>query len=147
FIDPYVATGYEYEVVGSKFATIQIPNSYGDGQFNVYYWDGSAWVAAGTIGVNDPFNFLAIDPNGFSKIKIDGIEIAAAVDPTDPLAFITGITLASGGSGISITQTALETCDGAPDCAAAIPEPHIFLLFGTGLFSLVYARRRAIKKA
>ncbi|MCP3848641.1 MAG: PEP-CTERM sorting domain-containing protein [Gammaproteobacteria bacterium] len=146
FIDPFVATGYEYEVSGSNFATVQIPNCYGDVEYNLYYWNGTGYVSVGTIGVNDPFNFLDIDPSGVTKFMIDGIEIAANLDPTDSLAFITGVTFTGGGQLI-VSQTAIETCDGNIDCSNAVPEPHIFLLFASGLIGLMVTRRKYLTKA
>ncbi|RDE19789.1 PEP-CTERM sorting domain-containing protein [Motiliproteus coralliicola] len=142
FFDPFVATGYTYEANGSNFATVIIPNSYGDGQYNLYYWDGTSFVFADVIGVNDQFDFLSIDPNGVSMFMIDGIEIGAALDPDDPNAFVTGLTFTNGGT-IQVTQTAIQTCDGSADCASAqIPEPGTLVLLLGGLLGMSRITRR-----
>ncbi len=143
FVDPYVATGYTYAAFGANFATVVIPFAYGDGLYNVYVWDDATmtYVFVGEIGVNDQFDFLALDPAGYDKFMIDGIEISAAIDPADPLGFVTGLTFTNSGM-ITVTQTAIQTCDGSPDCSNNVPEPNIILLLGGGLIGLGYLRRR-----
>ncbi len=148
FIDPYVATGYEYEAVGSTFATVMIPDSFGDGLYNVYYWNGTDYVFAGEIGTNTTFNFLDLNPAGYSKFMIDGIEVGAALDPSDPLAFVTGLTFVSGGN-IAISQIPIQVCDGSPDCAPVnVPEPGTLALLGLGLLGgmgVAKRRKRSVK--
>lgn len=142
FIDPFVATGYEYEI-SSPVATVMIPNAYGDGSFNLYVWDGSSYVFVATLATGVTFDFLSNGyASGVEKFKIDGIEIGANLDPTNPNAFVTGVTFLSGGV-INITQTPIVTCDGNVDCAASVPEPGVWLLMLTGLIGLRVMRRKS----
>jgi len=78
---------------------VVIPFSYGDGLYNLYVWDVSAYVLVDVIGVNDQFDFLSLNPIGYDKFMIDGIEVSAALDPLDPAAFVTGIIFTNGGDG------------------------------------------------
>lgn len=139
FIDPYVATGYTYEATGTNFATVMVPIAYGDGKYNLYYWDGTDYVFIQEIDTGVQYDFLALDPLGFSKFMIDGIEISAGLDPTDPTAFVTAVTFTGGGM-ITVTQTPIQTCDGAADCAA-VPEPNVVLLLAIGMLGMGLLRR------
>jgi len=143
FIDPYVATGYVYEAVGGTFATAEVAGSYGDDLYDLFYWDGTEYQLALSDWNGDQFDFLAIDLLGVSQFLINGIEVSAGLDPEDETAFITGITFTSGGQ-ITVTQTAIQTCDGASDCAQSgdIPEPGALLLFGAGLLGWRVVKRR-----
>ena len=137
FIDPYVATGYTYESTGANFATVVLPSGFGDDSYNVYGWDGSGWLFLGTVDAGVTFDFLAHNASGFGQFMIDGIETEAMVDPTDPGAFVTGVTFTNGGQ-IAVVQTPIETF-------VSVPEPETMLLFATGLIGLSAVARRQKK--
>lgn len=134
FVDPFVATGYVYEVSGSTFATVLIPDSIGDGAYNLYTWNGTGYDFVAEILAGEQFDFLSLDPAGISKFMIDGIEMGAGLDPLDPLAFVTGLTFTSGGT-LTVTQIPIATCDGSPDCSSSVPEPGTLALLAVGLLA------------
>jgi len=126
FIDPEVAVGYIYEVTGGgAFASVVIPYTYGDGQYNLWVWDGnqSKFIFETVFGTNDTYSFLNKYPGGVTKFMIDGIETSANIDPTDPTGFVTGITFTSGGT-YSVSQTPITN---------TVPEPSPLLLLAGGI--------------
>ena len=129
FIDPIVAVGYRYQITGGKAATVVVPEVAGQTQFMLELPGYNSFAI--TAGI--PFNLLNIDSSGFDMFSIDGINLLAGLNPTDTLAFSTGITFTAAGN-IQVSMT--------PITAEAVPEPNIFGLFGiTGLMWFI-ARRR-----
>jgi len=137
FIDPFVATGYTYES-SVNMATIVIPDSFGDGVYAVYGWNGTDYEFLKNINAGEQLNLLAFEAAGYDKLMVDGIEVDAMLDPTDPTAFITGLTFVSGGT-ITVTQTAIEKF--VPD--ATVPAPGTLALIAASLIGL---RIRASRK-
>lgn len=134
FIDPDIAIGYEYTTSGPNFAGVLLPNI-GDNLYDLYYWDGFTYqqyisqLSGGTF-----FDFLTIDPTGLSKFKILGIELSAGLDPTDPAAFVTGLTFVSGGS-FNVNQLPITVSTNVTD----IPEPDAWMMLSLGCALLLIA--------
>ncbi len=131
FIDPFVAIGYDYEVgIGDPlFASFILPEI-GDDLFDLFLFD---------TGLND-FIFEQVVAAGIefffsapvSSFRILGIETGAALDPSDPTAFITGLTF-DGSGNFTGTMTAITEF---------VPEPGSIGLFALGLTVLAAWRRK-----
>ena len=135
FIDPLVAVGYDYALsnLGSPaFQSVELP-SVGDDLFTLSLWNGSQWTAAGTLqsGAANAHDFGV---GGVREFRITGIEVSAALDPTNPLAFVTGLSFA-GRDLVNMSQTPIT---------AAVPEPatYALLMFGLAALGLGTRRRR-----
>lgn len=136
FIDPVVAIGYDYVVTsGSNIASVLLPTGFGDNIFELLLWDGSTYVSAGSItgGVEHLFGVTGVD-----RFRIMGIESALEVDPTDPTAFVTGLTFVDAGA-VSMTQTPITLDTGTGN--GQVPEPLTLSLIGIGLAGLSLQRR------
>jgi probable HAF family extracellular repeat protein len=132
YIDPTIAIGYDYMVdSGSDFTSVVLPNV-GDGQFNLYVWNGSEWTFDATLsaGVEHTFGGLGVD-----RFRIMGIETSAALDPSSPTAFVTGLHFAGNGQ-VSMHMIPITT---------TVPEPQIYAILLIGL-SLIGAIVRFRKK-
>lgn len=141
FIDPVVAVGYEYIVNSGPNVTSVILPDIGDGLYEVYGWDGTGFnVLLGDAFANIAFDFST---GGVDMFQVLGIETSALLDPTNPLAFVTGLTFASAGnvniSQIPITQDVQDV--------AVVPEPTTIVLFGVGLLGVYCARRCSQRKS
>ncbi|MGI9427739.1 MAG: thrombospondin type 3 repeat-containing protein, partial [Bythopirellula sp.] len=91
FVDPPVATGYTYEVEGDhpNFASVLIPAPLpgGDAQFTVDVEGASFSLTAGQA-----FDFTAPFPLGVPAFQINDIDVGENLDPSDPAAFVTGLS-------------------------------------------------------
>ncbi|MCW5624503.1 MAG: PEP-CTERM sorting domain-containing protein [Burkholderiales bacterium] len=139
FVDPDVAIGYEYVVAGDQaFASVLLPDV-GDGVYGLMLWNGTEWVDSGeALTAGTAFDFLSrIGPDGVTRFRITGIEVEAYLDPTDPTAFVTGLTFTRSGA-VDMSQTPLiET--------VPVPEPQTWLLMfvgGTFVAGAVLRQRR-----
>ena len=133
WIDPVVATGYDYVLdAGSpSFATLTIRDAIGDGSYDLWLWNGTQFVDSGTdLHAGEEYTFAA----GTTRFSIRGIETGAALNPDDPTAFVVGLTFSSAGT-VGLTQTPLT---------AAVPEPgtYALMLGGLGLVAGIARRRR-----
>jgi hypothetical protein len=136
FIDPLVATGFNYAVRAGdpNFASVLLPAGIGNGQYQLYLWNGHDFVPAGyliTGGV--PFSFLTLAPLGLDRFAIRGIDTSAGVNPFDLTAFVTGLTFVSDG-----------TFNGTMEAVVAdvVPEPETYALVLAGLALLGFRARR-----
>ena len=135
----FVATGYIYES-SANMASIVVPDSIGDGIYSAYGWDGADYIFLLDFSFGTQVDLILYNATGFGKLKIDGIETSAMLDPTDPTAFITGLTFVSGGL-ITVTQTAIETY--VPD-NTSVPEASSLYLLAFGLLGLFGVARRKV---
>jgi hypothetical protein len=105
FIDPAIAVGYTYATGPGdpNFASVTLPNI-GGGQFTVTYQQGSQTVST-PVNAGVQFNFPS---GGVAGFKVTGISPAAALDPSNAGAFVTGLTFVSAGS-FTGTMTPIES--------------------------------------
>jgi hypothetical protein len=129
FIDPIVAIGYDFEIgLGDpNFASVILP-SVGDDIYDVFFQGLSHTVLAG-----DQFFFPV---GGLASFSVRGIEPSAGLDPTNPLAFITGLTFVSEGQFTGI-MTPLTL-----DIPASVPEPSSLVLILAGLAMVGFIPQR-----
>ncbi len=128
FIDPLVATGYDYAIgaSGPNFASVLLPNV-GDGLFTLDFSD-TAGLHSVSLAHGSQFFFGA---GGVGAFRVSGIETSAGLDPADATAFITGLTFAAVG-GFTGTMTPITTFVEP----TAVPEPQTWALMLCGLAGL-----------
>ena len=113
YFDPVFATGYEYRVDGSRFASFTLPDALPGGddlfqlEFNGVFYD----LMAGNV-----FDFTSIDPFGASQFFLRGIDSREMIDPNVNPPFVSGLSFTSQGIA-DVSQIAL-TSD-----VTAVPEP------------------------
>jgi hypothetical protein len=137
FIDPVVATGFEYNTASGdpNFKTVQIVTNVGDGNYEVWVWDGGTWVLFdATLAVNEVFDLTAFDTSGANRFQIRGIETSAGVSPFDITAFVTGLTFMREGTFNGTMQALVAE-------VSAIPEPPILGLLLAALLAFTWRRR------
>jgi probable HAF family extracellular repeat protein len=131
FFDPIVSVGYDYSVTGGPlFASVLIPSALPQGDSNFILelpGFGNYSLLAGTT-----FNLLGVNPLGFSDFRISDIDPAEMLDPTNPTAFVTGLTFTAPGT-VTVTQNPIIQNTGS----VSVPEPSNLLglgLLGFGAF-------------
>lgn len=95
FIDPPVATGYDYAIGKGdpRIATVQLPIGVGDSLYGLKV-GGRKFVVAG----GEWFDFRAHGfPDGVPDFRVGCIEASSALDPANPQAFPTGLTFVAAG--------------------------------------------------
>ncbi|WP_277874339.1 MULTISPECIES: PEP-CTERM sorting domain-containing protein [Microcystis] len=143
FFDPIVSVGYDYSVTGGPlFASVLIPNALpqGDSNFTLELPGfGNYSLVAGTT-----FNLLGVNPLGFSDFRISDIDPAEMLDPTNPTAFVTGLTFTAAGT-VTVTQNPIIQNTGG----VSVPEPSNLLglgLLGFGAFLTGKLNKKQAKK-
>ncbi|MFM7907659.1 MAG: PEP-CTERM sorting domain-containing protein, partial [Microcystis sp.] len=138
FFDPIVSVGYDYAVTGGPlFASVLIPNALPQGDSNFILelpGFGNYSLVAGTT-----FNLLGVNPLGFSDFRISDIDPAEMLDPTNPTAFVTGLTFTAPGT-VTVTQNPITV---------SVPEPSNLLglgLLGFGAFLTGKLNKKQAKK-
>jgi len=134
WFDPTIAVGYVYQTGPGdpNFASLVLP-VIGNSHYDVYGYDGAdqAFLLAHDWAAGAVFDF---GPGGVTKFKVLGIDPAAALDPTNTTAFVTGLTFSSAGH-FTGTQT--------PITETIVPEPASMGLLIAGLCGLGTVRRQA----
>ena len=130
FIDPFVAIGYDYAIGQGdpNFASVLLPEV-GNDVYDVIFGNTLNTVLAG-----QQFFF---PQGGVSAFSVRGIEVSAALDPDNVLAFITGLTFVSEGS---FTGTMTPIVQFVPE--ATVPAPATILLLGAVFAALAFRYRR-----
>ena len=143
FFDPIVSVGYDYAVTGGPlFASVLIPNALPQGDSNFILelpGFGNYSLVAGTT-----FNLLGVNPLGFSDFRISDIDPAEMLDPTNPTAFVTGLTFTAPGT-VTVTQNPIIQNTGS----VSVPEPSNLLglgLLGFGAFLTGKLNKKQAKK-
>jgi len=141
WLDPEVATGYDYSSDTVNFASVTVPGSavgstdIGDGLFTVHLFDIGTGdfdpvpVATlnGADAANNTFTFAS---GGVNQFSIRGIETSANLDPNDPLAFSAGVSFVSAGA-TTVVMDANRVF-----IPSGVPTPGTLLLIGAGLFGI-----------
>lgn len=133
FIDPLVAVGYDYEIgIGDPlFASFILPEI-GDDFFDLYLFDETLNDFVFEAVVEAGIEFIFSSP--VALFRILGIETGAELDPSDPAAFVTGLTFNDSGN-FTGTMTPISVF---------VSEPGALGLLALGFASLRLRRRKAI---
>jgi hypothetical protein len=139
FIDPAIATGYIYQIGAGNpdFASVELPDIGNPTPYDLYLWNGTAFVFDTTLAANTVSDFAT---GGVSELEILGIDPSLGLNPSDATAFITGLTFEDAGN-FTGTMTPVTTEVGA------VPEPGSLTILASALFSFVFMRRRAAWRA
>lgn len=122
FIDPPVAVGYNYTVAGGPLFASVIAPTLSDTSYDLYFSTDSCATYGqfvGNLSPSVPFDFTSPQ----SCFSIQDIDVAMNLDPTDPLAFVTGIFFDSAGF-VNVTQTPIVV---NTDPTSSVPGPLPFL--------------------
>jgi len=95
FIDPSVATGFDYSIGkgNPRFATVRLPIGIGDNVYRVKVQGKKFTVTGGEL-----LDFRANGfPAGVTDFRVSCIDVSAALDPANPQAFPTELTFAAAG--------------------------------------------------
>ncbi|QHJ11539.1 hypothetical protein FX988_01773 [Paraglaciecola mesophila] len=137
WIDPDVATGYTYTATdGGLFASVTAPTllsvNDSDGYLLSYLVNGVEQVVA--LASGQTFEFDMPVP----EFTISSINVELALDPTDPLAFVTGVAFSEGGQFGVIQSPITEFVDDS----VAVSAPGTFAIFALSLLGLCGLRRK-----
>jgi hypothetical protein len=145
FIDPFVAEGYNYVATGANFSSALFPTLGDSDGYQIYGWDGTDYnILLGSVADGGLFNFVTpATPGGVSRFGLRDIELGLALDPNDPTAFVTGVTMTAAGN-VTIVQTPVTRF--VEDGTGGVPEPSTWamLIAGFGLVGGMARRRRQL---
>jgi hypothetical protein len=113
FIDPMIATGYDFQIGAGdpNFASVTLPTGIGDNVFDLWLWSGSDWFDTSVDLVGGVEHFFG--SGGVDRFRILDIETTALLNPFNAIAFITGLSFVSDGQ-FSGTMTPITTSVAAP---------------------------------
>jgi hypothetical protein len=131
YIDPSIAAGYVYQIGSGNpnFASVLLPILPNQTDPYEIEWNNdlnSAFVVGGQT-----FTFPGL---GVSEFEVRNIDAANGLDPSNPTAFITGLTFESGGT-FTGTMTPIVS-------NASVPEPTSLSLLAGALGCGLWFRRR-----
>ena len=136
FIDPLVAIGYDYAVTGGPlFSDVLAPTGINPSNtFDLIY-------GPTTVSITGGIPYIFTTPQ--SSFRIQGIDVAANLDPTNPLAFVTGLVFDTSGS-VTVTQTPI-TFNTSPG-STSVPGP-LHVLGIVAVFGWSKKLRKQIKSS
>jgi type II secretory pathway pseudopilin PulG len=88
FIDPDIATGYEYTTAKNSFKSVVIPAPLPGGQSKFELVVGKLTFP---IEAGKAFDLRSVSPTGVKAFTIRGINASENLDPQNPTAFVTGL--------------------------------------------------------
>jgi hypothetical protein len=126
YVDPDVATGYRFAIGAGNpnFASVLLPSLQALPYHLSYLFGGTLFDVLVAGGVQ--YFFQA---GGVNAFDVTGIDPGLGLDPSNPVAFITGLTFAGAGQ-FTGTQTPIVTM-------VAVPAPSSISLFAVGLLGLL----------
>ena len=136
FIDPVVAVGYQYHTgTGDpNFRSVLLPNV-GDGLYSLSFVDG---LGSHTVGLQHDLQFF-FGAGGVDDFSVTGIEESAGLDPSNPTAFVTGLTFAASGDFTGTMTPLTVSVNAVPE-----PETYALLLAGLGVVGMIARRRKPV---
>jgi hypothetical protein len=134
-LDPLVATGFIYKTGATdpNFASVLLPNIGNSVPYQVFTYNGTAFVFATNLAANTLFNFAS---GGVNEFEVLGIDPSLALDPNNATDFVTQLTF-TGSGNFTGTMTPITTE------VAAVPEPSTWAMMILGFMGMgVMAYRR-----
>lgn len=120
FIDPIVAVGYDYEVLsGPDFTEVVLPSLPFDSTYDLWYEGSGGLEFLSSIAAGSPFSFLDVLGTEVSFFRVVGIDIQNMLDPSDPLAFPTGLKFASLDE-VEMSMTPLTANTVIPEASSSV---------------------------
>ncbi|MBB4857631.1 hypothetical protein HNO88_000942 [Novosphingobium chloroacetimidivorans] len=139
FVDPYITTGYDFEVQSGQLILSAIFPELGDANgYDVF----SLTDLVNPLGTGIMGGSLFSFGSGVSGFALRGIDPSLALDPANVGAFVTGLTFdISGPTTIQLTQTPVT------EFSAAVPETSTWamMILGLGLMGATLRRRSAVR--
>ena len=130
-LDPLVATGFIYQIGATdpNFASVLLPNIGNSSPYQVYTWNGTAFVFDTSLAANTLLNFGS---GGVSEFEVLGIDPSLALDPNNATDFITQLTF-TGTGNFTGTMTPITT---------AVPEPSTWAMMILGFVGIGFMSYR-----
>ncbi len=131
-----MATGYIYETGAGNpnFASVELPDIGNRSPYDLYLWNGTSFVFDTMLAPDAVFDFAN---GGVSEFEVIGIDPSLGLDPTNPTAFITGLTFEGAGS-FTGTMTPITS---------SVPEPSTWAMLLIGFAGLGFAAYRQASRA